>query len=276
MVDWGSEPPLRVGRIDFANCSPIFRALERIGDAGVEYVGGVPTELNRRLREGTVDLSPSSSVEFLERPDLYGFLPDLSISAIGPVMSVALFSRRPLEALDGCTVALTGASATSVVLTRVLLEGYRKVRPRYGRADAPAEAALWIGDRALKEVRAGGWPFVYDLGALWFQETATPFVFALWICRREAYRRRPEAVRALYRRLIRARQLAYRSYPEFAREAPEARWMGAEGLLEYWRTISYDLTAWHLEGLRRFAEDARALGLLPRVPPLRPLPVESP
>ena len=107
--------PLRVGRIGFANCTPLFLALEELGVAGVEFVPGVPTELNSRLRNGEVALSPSSSVEYLQRPDLYGFLPDLSISAIGPVRSVLLFSRLPLTELDGCAVALSAASATSVI-----------------------------------------------------------------------------------------------------------------------------------------------------------------
>ena len=71
------DPQLRVGRIDFANCTPLFRALTEDGEAPVAYVPGLPTELNCKLRDGVVDLSPSSSVEYLHSPDCYGFLPDL-------------------------------------------------------------------------------------------------------------------------------------------------------------------------------------------------------
>lgn len=267
---------LRVGRIGFANCTPLFLALEEGGPRpGVEYVRGVPTELNEGLRAGSVHLSPSSSVEYLQRPDLYGFLPDLSISSIGPVESVVLFSRLPLEELDGRPVGLSPASATSVALLRVLLEGRLGVRPRYVAPEDGAEAVLWIGDRALREARQGAWPRAYDLGALWHEATGTPFVFALWICRRDAFAAAPGAVRAFYRDLVRARQRAYRSYPAYARRSPEAAWLGEEALLAYWQTISYDLTAWHLEGLRLFAAEAAALGLLGRVPPLVPLPVEG-
>ncbi|MEW6490858.1 MAG: menaquinone biosynthesis protein [Thermodesulfobacteriota bacterium] len=273
-------PALRVGRIGFANCTPLFLALEEQGpQPGVSYVRGVPTELNAALREGSVHLSPSSSAEYLARPDLYGFLPDLSISAIGPVESVVLFSRRPLEELGGRPVGLSPASATSVALLRVLLEGRLGVRPRYVAPEDDPEAVLWIGDRALREARAGGetrWPHAFDLGALWYEATGTPFVFALWICRRDAFHAFPGAVRAFYRELVRARQRAYRSYPAYARRSPEAAWMGEEALLAYWQTISYDLTAWHLEGLRLFAREAAALGLLPGPAPLVPLPVEAP
>lgn len=266
--------PLRVGRIGFANCTPLFLALEEGGN-GVEYVRGVPTELNRLLRVGEVDLSPSSSAEYLAHPDLYGFLPDLCISSIGPVASVLLFSRRPIWDLQGAAVGLSPASATSVMLLRILLEGRFGLAPRYGEPADADDAVLWIGDRALAEAKAGAWPQVYDLGSLWYEWTGTPFVFALWIARRDAFARDPEGLRAFYRRLVEARQRAYRSYPAYARRAPEAEWLGEEALLAYWQTISYDLTAWHLQGLRRFAEEAAALDLLPFVPPLEPLAVEG-
>jgi len=265
-----------VGRIDFANCTPLFRALEEVGPAReVTFVPGLPTELNRKLRTGAVDVSPSSSVEYLENPGLYGFLPDLSISSIGPVGSVLLFSHRPLDELDGHPVALSPASATSVLLLRVLLERFRGLRPRYGAPGGDEDAVLWIGDHALRLAREDRWPFVYDLGRLWFEYTGTPFVFALWICRREAYETDPGAVRELYRRLVLARHQAYRSYAAYARESPEARWMGESALRDYWQTISYDLTEWHLEGLRRFCEEAVAAGLLGGIPALEPLPVEA-
>ncbi|MBI5015408.1 MAG: menaquinone biosynthesis protein [Deltaproteobacteria bacterium] len=271
-----AERPLRVGRIGFANCTPLFLALEE-GDGGgpVEYVSGIPTELNRMLREGRVDLSPSSSAEYLVHPGLYGFLPDLCISSIGPVASVLLFSRVPLEALGGRTVGLSPASATSVMLLRVILERRLGLSPRYGDPSGEADAILWIGDQALAEAGSGAWPRVYDLGSLWYEWTGTPFVFALWIARRDAFQRDSEGLRAFYRRLVEARQRAYRSYPAYARRAPEAEWLGEEALLAYWQTISYDLTAWHLQGLRRFAEEAHSLGLIPSVPPLEPLAIEG-
>lgn len=266
---------LRVGHIDFANCTPLFLALEALGTRDVEYRRGVPTELNTALHAAEVDLSPSSSVEYLRHPEHFGYLPDLSISSVDRVGSVLLFSQCPLKELNGRSVGLSPASATSVALLRVLLESFEGVDPIYGEPGPESSAILWIGDRALRERRDGSWPHVYDLGELWFRRTQTPFVFALWICRRDVFESAPNEVRKFYRALIRARHLAYRSYESYARRTPEASWMGVEGLLDYWQTISYDLTAWHREGLRLFAEAASALGLLREVPPLDPLPVET-
>ncbi|PLX43275.1 MAG: futalosine synthase [Deltaproteobacteria bacterium] len=269
---------LKVGRIGFANCTPIFRALEEGNSLGeATFVGGVPTELNTLLRKGAIDISPSSSVEFLKHPELYGFLPDLSISAIGEVASVLLFSHRPIGELDGGRVALTPASATSVILLKVILEGFKGISPKYTEelVDDP-DALLLIGDQALKASLEGGWEYVYDLGELWFEETGQPFVFALWITRRDRFEADPARFRELYHLLIAARQRAYRSYERYALDSPESKWLGSEGLAEYWKTISYDLTTWHLAGLARFAREAAGLGLIGEgVMPL-PLDVEGP
>ncbi|HEX9023653.1 MAG TPA: MqnA/MqnD/SBP family protein, partial [Geobacteraceae bacterium] len=49
----------------------------------------------------------------------------------------------------------------------------------------------------------------------------------------------------------------------------EMEWLGREALVDYWRTISYDLTPQHIEGVRRFFRMAHELGLLPSDPELR-------
>lgn len=266
---------LKAGRISFANCTPLFMALAEGGSLnGVELVNGPPTLLNQKLLEGGIDLSPSSSIAYLRNPETLGFLPDLSISSIGEVGSVTLFSHTPLEKLDQRPVGLSESSATSVVLLRVLLEKFAGVKPVYVPRSMGADAALLIGDAALMEQKQQSWPYVYDLGRLWFDATGTPFVFALWLVRKESFAADPKGVRRFYRRLVEARQLAYRNYPNYSRTAPEATWMGERELMEYWGTISYDLTAWHMAGLKRFAREIAALGEIGSVPSLKPLPVE--
>ena len=51
---------IRVGRISYLNMAPVFYELR----ANVEEVTGVPTELNRALLEGEVDIAPISSIEW--------------------------------------------------------------------------------------------------------------------------------------------------------------------------------------------------------------------
>ena len=151
-------------------------------------IEGIPTELNRLLREGSIDVSPSSSIEYAMNPGRYRLLPGLSITSRKEVMSIILQSRVPIEGLDGKTVALTTASATSVVLLRIILELRYGVRPDYTHFDQGVDrtlserpmpccsSATWRSRRAqLPTIR-----ILYDLGELWHQLTGLPFVFALW------------------------------------------------------------------------------------------------
>src|SRR5215211_3590919 len=88
-------------------------------DAEYEEVVGVPTELNRRLVGGEIDTAPISSIEYARHADTLRLLPRLCVSSEGAVDSIQLVSRLPLEHVR--TVAVTPESATSVVLTKVLL-----------------------------------------------------------------------------------------------------------------------------------------------------------
>ena len=56
---------MRLGRISYANMAPVFYRLE----ADVEEVAGVPTELNRMLLDGELDIAPISSIEYARNAD---------------------------------------------------------------------------------------------------------------------------------------------------------------------------------------------------------------
>jgi chorismate dehydratase len=267
---------LSIGHIEYANCTPIFTALCAHFDcAGYRFVDGVPARLNALLRSGELDLSPSSSIEYAQAHGEYCLLPELSISAIGPVKSVLLFSRVPIEELDGCPIGLSAESDTSVNLLKVLLGRKYGFSNAFERTSQPLvqalthyPALLLIGDAALKGAAAPGGCHVYDLGELWYEFTGFPFVFALWIARREAARERGAELAALARDLIAAKKLAYASYAEIAAGCQERAWLGTAELVDYWQTISYELTPAHLEGARCFFRHAFEMGLIPSLPEL--------
>ncbi|RXM21931.1 hypothetical protein EO238_26470, partial [Citrobacter sp. AAK_AS5] len=82
---------------------------------------GVPTTLNRMLIEGEIDLAPISAIETARHADQLAVIPGLGIATLGAVKTVLLFSWMPDPAeLDGCTIALTDHSATSVELLKAL------------------------------------------------------------------------------------------------------------------------------------------------------------
>src|SRR4029077_10672607 len=113
----GPRDVIRLGRISYANMAPVFFRVE----AEYEEITGVPTELNRRLIAGELDTAPISSIEYARHADSLRLLPRLCVSSEGAVDSIQLVSRVPLEEIQ--TVAVTPESATSVVLTKVLVPG---------------------------------------------------------------------------------------------------------------------------------------------------------
>ena len=268
---------IRIGRIAYANCTPIFHALQE-QDPCEEYcfAGGVPARLNDMLAAGEIDVCPSSSIEYARHSAQYLILPGLSIRSIGAVGSVLLFSRIPLEQLDGQAVLLSSESATSVNLLRILMKMRFGCSCRFTVSNLPldkamrqAPAMLLIGDAALRASLQESDLFVYDLGKLWHDWTGLPFVFALWLCCKSAAEQRPAEMSRLARQLVAAKKHVAGSIDVIAQNSPETLWMGKDRLVAYWRdNISYDLGQRHLEGLMLFYRYCSELGLLQDVPVL--------
>jgi chorismate dehydratase len=229
------------------------------------------------LSQGEIDLCPSSSIEYGRSSGRYLLLPGLSISSMGPVKSVLLFSTLPLDNLDGTRIGLTSESATSVALLRIILRKYLGFTNHFvdmtisSPRDAlgSCRAVLVIGDTALKWREKLPSLFQYDMGELWRSLTGLPFVFALWMIRQETVQTGPEESLLIGSRLLEAKRMAVSSLDMLASECAERSWMGQEELLSYWRTISYDLTASHVEGLMLFFRCAVEMGILVEEPALR-------
>lgn len=269
---------LRVGRIEYANCTPIFHALHELyGATGeYEYIGGVPSRLNQMLVSAEIDACPSSSIAFAFHPEKHLIIPGLSISSCGPVLSVLLFSSLPIEELDNTHILLSSESATSVNLLKILMKkrygfncSFSVTNAGLSAALQQAPAVLLIGDPALRAVQFARDMHIYDLGELWYQWTGTPFVFALWLASRTAYGQKRDALKEFIRRAWHAKEYALQHLGEIALISKDAEWMGREHLLQYWRTnISYELTAAHIEGLERFFYLAADLDLIAAPPQL--------
>jgi chorismate dehydratase len=271
-----AEPMIRVGRIPYLNLLPIFRALEtRFPVEHVQFVSGHPSELNRKLRGGKLDISPSSSIEYGKLPERYLLCPDISISSRSKVMSVLLFSHRPVSDLPGDPIAVTNSSDTSVVLLEILLREFLGKRNRLVRTPLAAGEALLrypaylaIGDEAIRGSLSGAAAHVTDLGQWWNRETGVPFVFALWIVSRNALRERGEHLRRFVRTLVTAKRIAREEMDQEDGHIIGPEWIPRDFLSEYWRNLSYDLSA-EIEGLERFFRLAVKIGRISAVPPLR-------
>jgi len=245
---------LRLGRISYANMAPVFYELDGIG---LEQVSGVPTELNAKLLAGEVDVAPISSIVYARNADRLRLLPRLCVSTEGAVDSIQLITRKPLDQVR--SVAITPESATSVVLTRVLL-GEVELVP----LDRPADATMLIGDAALHSAFDDPTPH-YDLGRLWQERTGLPMVYAVWACRDGV----EEGLAELERAHLRSLALS-RAEPEaLARRASAEYGWPAGFLARYFEKLRYHFGPREQQGLVRFFELAHLAGELDAVPELR-------
>ena len=149
---------LRVGRIPFLVCAPFFHDfLGREGEyREFDFVDGPPSAHCAGLMDGSIDLSPASSITFALKPGAFVLSPSLCTSCSFEVRSVKLFSRYPIESLGGRTVRITSQSRTSVALLRILLEMRYGLKPAYVQgfaAEDGDDACLLIGDMAAFRIR---------------------------------------------------------------------------------------------------------------------------
>lgn len=266
---------LRLGHITYSNCFPVHaRLLDRPRPGDPALVEGIPSHLNRLLDAGALDVAPCSSIEFARHAGLYRVLPDVVIGARGAVESILLLSAREPTALDdGALVALPTASATSVVLLKILLRLHWRAEPRFRWFDQAAEdpfvigaeAALFIGDVALQPDLYPHLPHRFDLGHEWLAMTGLPFAFAVW----QARSTDDAALGALHRLLLESR--AYGATHRAALAARHAARFGlpAPMLERYWARLSYTLDDAMLAGLREFYGLAAEIGELPAAPEIR-------
>jgi chorismate dehydratase len=266
---------LKLGHIVYSNCFPVHAGIIT-GQVSFPYqlVKGIPTELNRLLYEGKVDVSPSSSIEYAMNPGRYLLLPTLSITSKKKVMSILLESRVPIQELNKKIVAMTTASATSVVLLRILLEVCYDLNPGYTQyeqgVDNPSEqsdAMLTIGDLALTKKPQPEFPFRYDLGELWHGFTGLPFVFALWHVN---YKKNIEReLDMLYDILLASKAYGISHLGDLTRSEAERFKLSPEFLFLYWNSLSYSLGREEQKGLRAFYGYAVEIGVIETIPELR-------
>jgi predicted solute-binding protein len=217
----------------------------------------LPVDCAQALREGQADVGLVPCAE-LDRIGL-DFLPDVGIACDGPVRSILLISKRPIREIR--KLAVDSSSRTSVALTRILLAERYGVTPEI-TAITPSlnemlqenDAALIIGDPALR-LDPGTLPYqTLDLGAEWVEWTGLPMVFAVW------------AGRAKF--LDSAAGTAFRGSFEWGRDHVDemvATAFAERGFPEqlvrdyFTKFIKYPLGPKHLEGLELFRKLVKKL-----------------
>jgi chorismate dehydratase len=237
--------------------------------AGVRIVPGYPSELNRMMEKGQLDMSPISAATYADLEEEIVLLPDFCLSSVGYIHSVILSSNIPIEELQGKKVGLSSASQTSVVLLKMILRKYYSIEPLYvSTAPNPSlkgqgiDAALIIGNEAMMQELSS---YTYDLGDLWLRKTGYPVVFAVFAVRESlvgTYFPMIKSVIDSYRKSLACLDLGRETLVRKAKERyPSVRY----DIDAYYRVLKYSFNPGLREAFTFYLQSAGELGLLKKV-----------
>ncbi len=261
----------KIGAVSYLNTVPLIEGLQNLAP-DYQVCLDLPSRLATRLAAGELDVALIPTVEALRAPH-YRIISDACIACCGPVWSVKILSRVPLEQVR--SISLDEGSRTSVALTKILLHRRFGIEPEYQTLrmqddfrTTTSDAVLIIGDRAMHFSYAG-FPYVFDLGEVWYDWTKLPFVFAVWAARADADWTDEELGR-LSHVFSRSRNQGLAAAMQIS-----ARCAGTYGLtLEQCRKyltwhLHYHLGSAEKQGLKLFSEYAAEMALIPHEPEIR-------
>lgn len=251
---------LRIGVVPYLNAKPLIYGLNQQSDL-IELSFEVPSLLPNKLNNDQVDVAIVPSIEYF-RNGSYLIIPDVSISSIGSVESVKIFSRVPIHTIK--TIALDKSSLTSCALTRIIFREryhlslqYTSWNGQYDIARTDTDAVLLIGDNAMRI--ADDAYITLDLGQAWFEYTQLPFVYAVWAVKKDRH------IPGINHLLKNAKEAGIRSVRDIASAESQRLHFPYERCLNYLtHSIRYNLGKAEIEGLRKFYAYAVSLGLAPK------------
>ncbi|MBC2695659.1 MAG: menaquinone biosynthesis protein [Desulfobacteraceae bacterium] len=259
------------------NVAPVYYGLDNgLKPDWLNIVSAPPSILNNMMVKNDLDISPVSSVAYAKNQDEWLLLPDLSISCFGRVVSVILVSKKPFEKLTNNKVIITDKSAAAAELLKLLFS-IKRVKPVFetmpiqcpDEIKKSADAALIIGDKALKEKWELHFDHVFDLGQMWLELTDLPFVFALWAVRKSFTDKQPEVVSSIIKLFNISKKQGKKNIEDIAKKASEILGIDIDICKKYYELLNYNLGPLQLKGIRTFFDKLYHEKILPQKVQLR-------
>jgi len=259
------QRPPRLGVVSYLNAQPLTYAIERLNQ-DVEVTVDLPSRLADGLADGRFDVALIPSIECFRQPGTT-VISDACVACEGPVLSIKLYSRVPIDRI--ASLLVDEGSRTSAAMTRILLKERFGLEPKVeslpiGRSllDMTADAAMVIGDRGLLPPQ-GVFEEVWDMGEQWTDWTGLPFVFAMWVARPECSRHSFDLA-SLGQLLNEARDEGVTQLATIAQNEASRLGLPPEQCLVYLRDhLEFHLGNRQRQGLDRFRELAQEHGLCP-------------
>jgi chorismate dehydratase len=268
----------KISIVKYLNAVPLaWGILEGPQNGIFEPVLNTPAECADQLSNKRVDIGLIPSIEF-QRIKGCRIVPGPTVASMQRVRSVILVSVVPLWKVK--TVACDSGSRTSVALAKIIFSDFYHIHPDFRSAEpdlgnmlAQSDAALLIGDNALKFmetnerpnieaqkplVRLGSEPLqVFDLAERWRFLTGLPFVFAFWAVR-EGFNDT-----TVVDTLKQSRDFGVANIPTIAERYSESLQIKKEFVQQYLeQNVHYYMDSHCLEALQLFYEKAAQVGAI--------------
>ncbi len=272
---------IRLGKIGYLNVLPLYHPLENgLIENDFDIISGPPSHLNSLMDAGELDISAASSIEYARHPEKYYLIPNIAIGSRGPVQSVLLLSRYPVEELQGKTILVSSQTHTSAALLRVLLNDLWKVQTEFTSGDATEllesgerpDAILAIGDEALNLRYHPEYPYRTDLGEAWRELTDLPFIFGVWIVQQASFNKAPDAIRTASSKMIAAKDWGTQNISDMCTLAAQDSCLDDTEMCSYFDGLVYDFEEKEIQGLELFYKHLADNDLIESAPPLKFLP----
>jgi chorismate dehydratase len=268
----------KISIVKYLNAVPLaWGILEGPQKESFDPVLSTPAECAEQLAAGKVDIGLIPSIEF-QRIKGSRIVPGPAVAALYFVRSVILVSMMPLWKVK--TVACDSGSRTSVALAKIIFSEFYHTHPDFRPSEpnlatmlAQSDAALLIGDNALKFmetnarpdvenhkslVRLGSEPIeVFDLAERWRFLTGLPFVFAFWAVG-DGFKDE-----GIVDTLKQSRDFGVANIPAIAAKYSESLQIRKEFIQEYLeKNVYYHMDQACLDGLQLFYEKAAKVGAI--------------
>lgn len=177
---------LRVATVKYLNALPFLNALKELELQNlVELTEAAPSECADLLKQDLVDIAliPVAAISDFSKLVLVS---NYCIACDGAVRTVKLFSDYPVESIQ--QIILDESSRTSNLLVQILCRDFWKrsdiifSKPE-SKNPILKSGFVKIGDEVFN--LENQFAYEYDLGQVWKEFTGLPFVFAIWVSKKD-------------------------------------------------------------------------------------------
>lgn len=238
---------LKIGYTMDAHIFPLYWQLEQRQQ--YSFVTGFIVELNKYLREGAIDVSFVSSLEYMNRSENYLIMPGICVSSSSANSGTVLFSDYPITKLSGKRIAVTNKSLSGEELLHIVMDKFYGVEPVYVGMNERRDAQLLIRDEALEWLEMKKYNYTYDLSELWYKNTGLPYVSTLCLASANAVYN-PDLT-AMYDTVLASANSISDNVAFYADEyvARFPNTFSKEVLINYWKSLNYVMGEKELKGL---------------------------